>query len=120
MVSTMDMHGHEYLATTTQYANTDIASCGKIDTIKAVAGTGFYAVASAQAMQDHFPGGSCCWCGASGSDNSHGTGVAPMGCMQCAKGRFIRKRPYNQPVWVDHALFHKEIHIVVADICPHT
>lgn len=46
--------GYEYLATTTVYADTDIASCGRLDT-KVVRGTGYYAVASAEAMQNHFP-----------------------------------------------------------------
>lgn len=124
LVSTMSydastMYGHEYLATTTQYADTCCASCGKLDTGALVAGTGYYAVASAQAMQNYFHSGSCCWCGNAGDSCGHGSGTAPMGCSACAKGRFMRKRPYPQPVRGDSEIFHKEIDIVVADICPH-
>jgi len=118
-VDTSAMYGHEYLATTTQYADTCCASCGKMDTASLVAGTGYYAVASAQAMQSYFHAGSCCWCGEAGAGCGHGSGTAPMGCSACAKGRFVPKRPYPQPVWGDHEIFHKEIDIVVADICPH-
>eukprot|EP00429_Kryptoperidinium_foliaceum_P018227 CAMPEP_0176046074 /NCGR_PEP_ID=MMETSP0120_2-20121206/22876_1 /TAXON_ID=160619 /ORGANISM="Kryptoperidinium foliaceum, Strain CCMP 1326" /LENGTH=247 /DNA_ID=CAMNT_0017379485 /DNA_START=44 /DNA_END=787 /DNA_ORIENTATION=- len=112
--------GYEYLATTTVYADTDIASCGRLDTRAVVAGTGYYAVASAQAMQNHFPQGACCWCGSAGHFTGHSTGTAPMGCMSCAKGRFLKKRPYAAPMNADSHIFEKEFDIVVADICPHT
>lgn len=108
--------GFEYLATTTVYANTCCASCGGVDTAALVAGTDYYAVASAQAMQSVFPGGECCWCGQAGG----GSGAAPMGCKSCATGRFLRKRPYGAHVMqANDALFEREIKLVVADICPH-
>mmetsp|Transcript_93803 Transcript_93803/g.235516 ORF Transcript_93803/g.235516 Transcript_93803/m.235516 type:complete len:269 (-) Transcript_93803:452-1258(-) len=113
------MHGHEYLATTTRYADTCCASCGKVDTAALVAGTSYYAVASAQAMQNLFAQGSCCWCGAAGAGCGHGSGTAPMGCSACARARFLPKRPYESPVWGSGRLFEKDIDIVVADICPY-
>lgn len=112
--------GYAYLATTTRYADTCCASCGSVDTAKVVQGTDYYAVASAQAMQDLFQDGSCCWCGEAGSGTGLASGVAPMGCGACARGRFIQKRPYDAPVSGSGALFEREIKIVVADICPHT
>eukprot|EP00439_Symbiodinium_sp_Y106_P057403 s995_g8.t1 len=45
--------GYQHLATTTRYGDTCCASCGSIDTARLVRGTGFYAVASAESMQDH-------------------------------------------------------------------
>jgi len=111
--------GYEYLATTTRYGNTCCASCGNLDTAKVVQGTEYFAVASAQAMQDEFAKGSCCWCGEAGHGTGLASGVAPMGCGTCAKGRFIQKKPYDSPMWGSGALFEKEIKIVVADICPH-
>jgi len=112
--------GFEYVATTTVYADTDRASCGSIDTAAAVSGTGYYAVASAQAMQNMFPGGGCCWCGQAGSSCGHGSGTAPMGCMACARGRFINRRPYEAPPSHGQGLFQEEVNLVVVDICPHT
>jgi len=110
--------GFDYLATTTIYADTDRASCGSLDTAAVVRGTGYYAVASAQAMQNSFPnGGSCCWCGQAGS--TQGTGTAPMGCMSCARGRFLPRRPYDAPLSPGHSLFAQEVNLVVVDICPH-
>jgi len=107
--------GFAYVATTTQYADTATSSCGKMDTAALVAGTGYYAVASAQAMQNSFPQGGCCWCG----ESTQGEGTAPMGCSSCAKGRFLPKHPYGQAAPGESALFEREINIVVADICPH-
>lgn len=120
-LGTASMYGHEYIATTTQYANTCCASCGAVDTAALVAGTDYYAVASAQAMQNLFHGeiGDCCWCGKAGPGCGHHTGTAPMGCTACAKGRFIRKLPYQAPMDLHEPLFHKEFNVVVADICPH-
>jgi len=112
--------GYEYLATTTRYGDTCCASCGSVDTARVVQGTEYFAVASAQAMQDSFQDGSCCWCGKAGAGTGRTSGVAPMGCGTCARGRFIQKRPYDAPMWGSGKLFQKEIKLVVADICPHT
>lgn len=119
VASMQSVAGYEYMATTTRYGNTCCASCGSLDTARVVQGTEYYAVASAQAMQDHFAAGSCCWCGQAGSQCGLGSGVAPMGCGGCARGRFIKKRPYDAPMWAGDDIFEKEIKIVVADICPH-
>mmetsp|Transcript_56125 Transcript_56125/g.119498 ORF Transcript_56125/g.119498 Transcript_56125/m.119498 type:complete len:352 (+) Transcript_56125:138-1193(+) len=112
--------GHEYLATTTYYADTCCGSCGRLDTARLVQGTDYYAVASAEAMQSHFGLGNCCWCGESSQGCGHGSGTAPMGCTACARGRFLPHRPYSQSApSTGHHLFQKEFNIVVADICPH-
>lgn len=113
------LFGHEYLATSTRYGNTCCASCGQLDTSGLVAGTDYYAVASAQAMQSVFASGSCCWCGAAGQACGRKSGTAPMGCTACAKGRFLPRRPYGAPFWGDASIFEREISLVVADICPH-
>lgn len=40
--------------------------------------------------------------------------------MTCAKGRFLKKRPYHGgEVKSDSKIFDLEVNIVVADICPH-
>merc|ERR1712066_57274 len=104
------MQGYQYLATTTRHADTCCASCGSVDTAKVVQGSEYFAVASAQAMQDLFQDSSCCWCGEAGPGTGPGSGVAPMGCGACAKGRFLPKRPYDAPKWGSGALFQKEIH----------
>ncbi|OLQ02037.1 N-acyl-aromatic-L-amino acid amidohydrolase (carboxylate-forming) [Symbiodinium microadriaticum] len=92
--------GYEHLATTTRYGDTCCASCGSIDTAKLVRGTGFYAVASAESMQDHGIG---------------------MGCLSCAKGKFLPAHPFSYPLWAQPGagIFEREIKIVVADTCPH-
>jgi len=99
--------GYEFTASATRYGDSPASACGALDTASIVAGTGYYQVASAQSMQ----GGSCCWCGKASSANGHSTGTAAMGCMQCAKGRFIG---------AGGAFASKEINVVVADLCPHT
>jgi len=118
---TTSTYGYEHLATTTRYLDTCCASCGKMDTAALVAGTNYFAVASAQAMQNMFGGrsGECCWCGQAGPGCGQGTGTVGMGCSACAKGRFIKKLPYDAPVGAGGGLFEKEFNIVVADICPH-
>ncbi len=119
MTDLASMYGQEYLATTTQYANTCCASCGSLDTAALVKGTDYHAVASAQAMQNAFGGKGDYWCGKAGASCGHSSGTAPMGCANCAKGRFIKKLPYSAPMSGDEQLFQKEFHVVVADVCPH-
>ncbi|CAE7735266.1 unnamed protein product, partial [Symbiodinium sp. CCMP2456] len=106
--------GYDHLATTTRYGDTCCASCGSIDTAKLVAGTGFYAVASAEAMQAHGIGdGHYCTKDASGSSG--------MGCLSCARGKFLWYHPFDYPLWAQKgsSIFRKELKIVVADTCPH-
>ncbi|CAE7538235.1 ACY3 [Symbiodinium sp. CCMP2456] len=106
--------GYDHLATTTRYGDTCCASCGSIDTAKLVAGTGFYAVASAEAMQAHGIGdGHYCTKDASGSSG--------MGCLSCARGKFLWYHPFDYPLWAQKgsSIFRKELNIVVADTCPH-
>mmetsp|Transcript_113980 Transcript_113980/g.317071 ORF Transcript_113980/g.317071 Transcript_113980/m.317071 type:complete len:340 (+) Transcript_113980:2-1021(+) len=87
--------GFEYVATTTVYADTDRASCGSLDTAAVVSGTGYYAVASAQAMQSMFPGGGCCWCGQAGSSCGHGSGLREGALHQPPplRGAALQQRP---------------------------
>mmetsp|Transcript_182481 Transcript_182481/g.578301 ORF Transcript_182481/g.578301 Transcript_182481/m.578301 type:complete len:169 (-) Transcript_182481:249-755(-) len=92
---------------------------GSVDTAKLVQGTDYHVVASAQAMQNHFGHGECCWCGKAEASCGHASRTAPMGCTSCAKGRFIKKLPYGAPIRGGDELFGKEFNIVVADICPH-
>ena len=106
--------GYDHLATTTRYADTCCASCGSVDTARLVAGTDFYAVASAEAMQAQGVGdGHYCTRDASGP-----TG---MGCLSCARGKFLWYHPGNYPLgaWKGSSLFRREIKIVVADTCPY-
>jgi len=63
-------------------------SCGGMSTEQLVEGTGYYQVASAQAMQ----GGDCCWCGKGKNSVTH-QGTVQMGCFTCAKGVFIDRGP---------------------------
>ncbi|CAE7922175.1 ACY3, partial [Symbiodinium necroappetens] len=109
--------GYEHLATTTRYGDTCCASCGSIDTAKLVRGTGFYAVASAESMQDHGIGdGHYCT-----QDASPHRGTQGMGCLSCAKGKFLPAHPFSYPLWAQPGagIFEREIKIVVADTCPH-
>jgi len=122
--------GYQYVSTTTRYGDSLASACGALDTASIVAGTGYYQVASAQAMQ----GGSCCWCGKASSADGHSTGTAPMGCFQCAKGRFTARKPSyalaaSQEMSASEieleaasgsGFASQEIHVVVADLCPHT
>merc|ERR1712039_426687 len=108
--------GYAYMATTTRYGDADASACGAMSTAALVAGTGYYQVASAQSMQ----GGDCCWCGKSSSLNGYTSGTAPMGCLQCAKGRFINRKPnYGRRLMSNSGFASSEIHVVVGDLCPH-
>lgn len=111
--------GHGFMATTTRYGTNSFTSCD-MDSAKLVEGTPYLSVASAQGMQNMFPGGegSCCRCGRAGP----GTGgqTAGMGCGTCARGRFVRQLPRGFHIWTseDAPIFRETYHIVVADICP--
>eukprot|EP00440_Ansanella_granifera_P072688 gb/GFBE01078880.1/.p1 GENE.gb/GFBE01078880.1/~~gb/GFBE01078880.1/.p1 ORF type:complete len:251 (+),score=54.53 gb/GFBE01078880.1/:1-753(+) len=109
--------GYEHIATTTRYGDTCCASCGSVSTAKLVEGTGFYAVAAAESMQSHGIGdGHYCT-----KDGSSSGGTTGMGCLSCAKGRFIAAHPMSYPMWAQpgDAIFQHEINLVVADSCPH-
>jgi len=56
-------HGYAYLASSTLYGQTPATACGGVDTVKLVEGTGYIAVASAQAMQPVYDEnyGGCGW-----------------------------------------------------------
>mmetsp|Transcript_53030 Transcript_53030/g.152819 ORF Transcript_53030/g.152819 Transcript_53030/m.152819 type:complete len:229 (+) Transcript_53030:76-762(+) len=112
---------YTYMATTTRYGLNPFTSCD-MNSGQLVAGTDYYPVASAQAMQNMFPGGEgeCCRCGRAGSGTGGAT-TAAMGCGTCAKGRFIRQLPRGYYIWTpkEAEIFHKEFNIVVVDICPH-
>lgn len=60
-----------------------------------------------------------CWCGQANEPRAAGTGTAALGCFTCAKGRFIRKRPYTSDPEHDTSFASPELHLVVADICPY-
>eukprot|EP00438_Fugacium_kawagutii_P020293 Skav211643 [mRNA] locus=scaffold1290:52575:60776:- [translate_table: standard] len=76
--------GHyQFVATTTRYGTDSQTACG-LDSGALVRGTGYLAVASAQAMQN-----GCCRC----NRNGGGGQTAGMGCGACGKGRFIRQLP---------------------------
>ena len=112
--------GYEHLATTTRYGNTCCASCGSVNTADLVNGTGLYAVASAESMQTGGIGDGCsvewgevdCQCqghyctkSAQSQDGTFG-----MGCLSCAKGRFLPSHPMAYPMWAqpDNPIF-KEV-----------
>merc|ERR1719330_1311976 len=42
-----------------------------------------------------------------------------MGCFSCARGRFLRRRPYPGRIWAGDEIFEREIKLVVGDICPY-
>mmetsp|Transcript_94349 Transcript_94349/g.185000 ORF Transcript_94349/g.185000 Transcript_94349/m.185000 type:complete len:206 (-) Transcript_94349:158-775(-) len=121
--SAADM-GYRYVATSTRYGPSKFTSCD-MDSGALVEGTDYLAVASAQAMQNLFPGGegACvpgqCRCGRAGPGTGGDT-VAAMGCGTCARGRFFRQLPRGYKVWTppDAAIFHTEYKVVVVDICP--
>eukprot|EP00913_Durusdinium_trenchii_P025825 g24237.t1 len=87
--------GYEHLATTTRYGNTCCASCGNVDTARLVNGTGFYAVAAAQSMQTGGRGDGH-YCTSSATSRN---GTVGMGCLSCAKGRFLKAHPFLYPLW---------------------
>jgi len=102
-------YGH--LATTTRYGDSPKSACGGLSTSQLVKGTRWYQVASSQSMQ----GGSCCYCqGARG-----GGGTVGLGCLSCAKGRFLRSGagPHARS-GSEHGFASGEIYLIVADICP--
>ncbi|CAK9026191.1 unnamed protein product [Durusdinium trenchii] len=110
--------GYDHLATSTRYGNTCCASCGSVNTAELVKGTGFYAVASAESMQaDGIGDGHYC---TSSPHTSRGT--TGMGCLSCARGKFLKAHPFSYPLWAQPGdeIFSKELKIVVADTCPHT
>lgn len=114
--SSADTFGYQWSASTTRYGNTDSTSCGGLSTVGLVAGTGYYSVASSQAMQSLFQWGApCCYCGEA-SPAATRLGVAPMGCFTCARGRFLRRSPYGGEA--ESGFASKEIKIVVSDVCP--
>ncbi|CAJ1418094.1 unnamed protein product [Effrenium voratum] len=109
--------GYQHLATTTRYGDTCCASCGSVNTAELVQGTGFYAVASAESMQDGGIGdGHYCTHDANGH-----RGTTGMGCLSCAKGKFLPAHPFSYPLWAQphEHIFSEEIYVVVADTCPH-
>jgi len=112
---------YSFMATSTRYGLNQFTSCD-MDSGKLVQGTDYLPVASAQAMQNMFPGGegACCRCGVAGP-GTDGSQTAGMGCGTCAKGRFIRQLPRGYYIWTpeESEIFHKEYDIVVVDICPH-
>mmetsp|Transcript_8192 Transcript_8192/g.23429 ORF Transcript_8192/g.23429 Transcript_8192/m.23429 type:complete len:272 (-) Transcript_8192:168-983(-) len=116
--------GYKYLATTTHYGTNKFTACD-MDSGALVEGTDYLAVASAQAMQNMFPGGEgacgpgACRCGAAGPGTG-GDDVAAMGCGTCGRGRFFRKLPRGFYIWTSaqEPIFHKEYKIVVVDVCP--
>ncbi|CAK8998734.1 unnamed protein product [Durusdinium trenchii] len=109
--------GYEHLATTTRYGNTCCASCGNVDTARLVNGTGFYAVAAAQSMQTGGRGDGH-YCTSSATSRN---GTVGMGCLSCAKGRFLKAHPFLYPLWAqpEDPIFNEEYRLVVADTCPH-
>ena len=107
----------KFKATTTRYGHTSLTSCGGLDTIKIVKGTGYYAVASAQNMQGDFERVSGSWCGKDGG----GQGTAGMGCGTCGEGRFVYGHPQSYPMYVkkDAEIFKMTIKFIVIDTCTH-
>jgi len=110
--------GYDHLATSTRYGDTCCASCGSVNTAELVKGTGFYAVASAESMQAYGIGDGH-YCTSSAPSKGGTTG---MGCLSCARGKFLKAHPFSYPLWArpGDSIFSKELKIVVADTCPHT
>mmetsp|Transcript_28725 Transcript_28725/g.95399 ORF Transcript_28725/g.95399 Transcript_28725/m.95399 type:complete len:276 (-) Transcript_28725:254-1081(-) len=117
--------GYGYMATTTRYGTNPFTACD-MDSGALVEGTDYLSVASAQAMQDLFPGGlgACepghCRCGKAGPGTGPDSPTAAMGCGTCGRGRFVRQLPRPYTIWTpeDAEIFTKEYNIVVADVCP--
>lgn len=84
--SDLPTYGYQHWATTTQYGDSSKTACGGLDTSKLVQGTRWHNVASAQSMWHDCKDHANCWCGKPGG----GHGTAGMGCLSCAKGRFLR------------------------------
>lgn len=117
LLNIMKGMGYDHIATSTRYGDTCCASCGLVNTAELVKGTGFYAVASAESMQAHGIGDGH-YCTSAGPTRGDTVG---MGCMSCAKGKFLQAHPFSYPLWAQpkDPIFNKEIKIVVADTCPH-
>lgn len=133
--SQIPLYGYHHWATTTMYGDAPRAACGGIDTHALVAGTPYHNVASAQSMWQNCNGNGACWCGKAGG----GGGTTGMGCLSCAKGRFLRsgygekgKALYSLEESesleesaseseddVDSPFMSEEIIVVVGDLCPH-
>lgn len=124
-------YGYHHWATTTMYGDAPRAACGGIDTHRLVAGTRYHSVASAQSMWRNCNGNGACWCGSPGG----GSGTTGMGCLSCAKGRFLYSG-YGQKGKALYSLaeteseeesgadtespfMSEEIIVVVGDLCPH-
>ena len=103
---------YRFMATSTRYGTNPHTACG-LDSAALVHGTGYLAVASAQAMQD-----GCCRC----NRNGGGGHTASMGCGSCGKGRFVRQLPRGFKIWTpaEDKIFHEEYKFVVVDICPNS
>ncbi|CAJ1452720.1 unnamed protein product, partial [Effrenium voratum] len=84
--SSFPTYGYHHWSTTTMYGDAPRAACGGIDTGRLVSGTPYHNVASAQSMWLNCGGTGSCWCGKSGG----GDGTTGLGCISCAKGRFLR------------------------------
>eukprot|EP00438_Fugacium_kawagutii_P019986 Skav227320 [mRNA] locus=scaffold4402:77511:78269:- [translate_table: standard] len=118
LLGVMKSMGYDHIATSTRYGDTCCASCGSVNTAELVKGTGFYAVASAESMQANGIGDGH-YCTSSAPDQGDTVG---MGCLSCARGKFLKAHPFSYPLWAQprDQIFNKEIKIVVADTCPHT
>mmetsp|Transcript_26913 Transcript_26913/g.43560 ORF Transcript_26913/g.43560 Transcript_26913/m.43560 type:complete len:256 (+) Transcript_26913:61-828(+) len=125
--SDFPLYGYHHWATTTMYGDAPRAACGGIDTHRLVQGTRYHNVASAQSMWRNCNGNGACWCGQAGG----GSGTTGMGCLSCAKGRFLRSA-YGQKGKALYSLaeeeaeddsenpfMSEEIVVVVGDLCPH-
>jgi len=82
----MPKFGYQHFATTTTYGDSSKTACGGMDTAKLVAGTPYHNVASAQSMWLNCKDHGNCWC----SKDGGGGGTVGMGCLSCAKGRFLK------------------------------
>lgn len=125
--SDFPLYGYHHWATTTMYGDAPRSACGGIDTHRLVQGTRYHNVASAQSMWRNCNGNGACWCGQAGG----GSGTTGMGCLSCAKGRFLRSA-YGQKGKALYSLaqeesedesedpfMSEEIIVVVGDLCPH-
>lgn len=112
-VSLASLGGYAHFATTTRYGDAAKSACGALSTSQLVKGTRWFNVASSQSMQ----GGSCCYC----QGGRGGGGTVGMGCLSCARGRFLRSSHgfSNFHSETGHGAYASgEIFAIVADICP--
>lgn len=110
-ISSGGYSGYSHFATTTRYGDSTKAACGGLHTGELVSGTRYYNVASAQSMWANCESHGNCWCGASGG----GSGTVGMGCLTCAKGRFLTTT--NGAGGGGFAS--EEVIVVVGDLCPY-